>query len=212
MRKNYFLFMLAVFLCGCNPILPIEKIGVEDVKRYALQIEELPQGFVLVTEEPLNTNEAVAEGFDDPVAMKKNLDKWGRSGGFLQRFASPGFDKIFLGTFGYEISIVVYTNGDGALSYLKAWRERKSNEFAAGNLLQFSAVSSPVIGDYSEVYFTSEKQKSTDGKEMKQPMTKFIIAFQRGNLLVFVDAISSNGMGSFDDALKIAQIVEEKLK
>ena len=209
------LLLVVVLLSGCHPIqperFPLEDGGgkivrMEDVDRYGLAVNDMPEGWVLFEDIPLASNEELAETRKDPAGALAKLKSLGREGGKYQYFGKPG---SYLGTNEIRISVVVLKNPKAAIDYIDFNYLRDVENIEKGEVISMSPVSAPAFGETSIVRFG----KKTGTKDsLVQIWTWYDISFQIHNVSVFIEAYSAQGSGDMTEAVKVARLIEEKLR
>ena len=203
---------------GCSPeinvpaeaVRPLDlTLTLETARDYTLRLSDMPTGFSQETDKPLVDNESLVNsyaGYETDITLA-NLQAWGRLGGHQTAYNAPGL--ALFGTGRVESAAIIYKSAEGAREFVSARRAYNEQLLENGELIAYSPVSMPQIGDYSSAYRFDYEAEFDDGEVYN--VTNYEIYFIKHNILISVDTYSFGGTGEFSDALYLAELIEGRI-
>ena len=179
-------------------IAPTVSAGAKRLEKYALTLDDLPNGFALTTEEEF-TPESLASSAPDPTAALKEYQQQGRLSSvrlIFQRQAS--LSTMLSGPIGCSNQIIEYRDPNGA--------KRGFGQVADSIAKQegMKAISITKLGDQTSALQINYKSNDWD-------MVGFTVVVQRDNMITIIYTWGIAGGTSVEDVYKLAEIAAKRL-
>lgn len=203
------LLPLLIALAACGGGGQTEAVLIEDPEAIALQIADVPTGFTEVDGSAMHvTNDescAGAQG-DEQQQCLRQLQQWGRLDGFEVEYAASDAGAFLTGTYRIFGAVSIYRDQKGAAEAFSAGKDRLHEELS--KLEDATPVQIPTVGDESLGFVTTATQTvgTTD-----MSVSLHVVDFRRGNVLVRIGATAPTALASVDDALKLAQLLDNRV-
>jgi hypothetical protein len=129
--------LAAVLAAGCGgggeggEATPVPPELQDQLKRMALQAEDVPSGFTVVDEQ-FSTNQDVADVTTDPATQLARLQKWGRILGYDVTYEPGGTTEGETIIFSLNSTVSIYENVEGAsASFADAANVARTTDWSA---------------------------------------------------------------------------------
>ena len=186
-----------------------EAILIEDAEAVALQISDVPRGFVEVEGSAMHvTNDescASAQG-DERDECLSSLEEWGRLDGYQVEYAAGDPQAYLTGVYRLFGAVSLYQDQEGAAEAFRVGADRLQEELR--QLDDAASVEIPTVGEESLAFVTMDSQ--TIGTR-DVPISLHVVDFRRGNVLVRVGVTAPTALASVDDAITLAQSLDERV-
>jgi len=190
-------------------VTPEEAALVEDVEAIALQIGDVPTDFVEVEGSALHiTNRescAGAQGGERDECLSR-LEEWGRLDGYEVEYAASDPEAFLSGTYRVFGAVSIYQDQKGTAEAFRVGERRLQEELR--QLDDAAPVEIPTIGDESVAFVTIVSQR-IGTRDI--PVSMHVVDFRRGNVLARIGATAPTALASVDDALELAQRLDERI-
>jgi hypothetical protein len=200
-----FLFLLAA--CGGGG--QEEVAVIEDAEAAALQIGDVPMDFLEVEGSAMHVTNAEscagAQGAERDECLSR-LEEWGRLDGYQVEYATSDPEALLSGTYNIFGAVSIYRDEKGASEAFRVGEERLQDDLR--QLEDAGPVEIPTIGDESTAFVTLD---SGSASTRDIPISLHVIDFRRGNVLVRIGATAATALASVDDALRLAERLDERI-
>jgi hypothetical protein len=203
------LLSLLIVLAACGGGGQEEAVLIEDAESIALQIGDVPTDFLEVEGSAMHvTNSescasAVGAELDECLSQ---LEEWGRLDGYQVEYAATASEAFLTGTYSAFGAVSIYQDQKGAAEAFRVGTDRLQEELR--QLDDAHSVEIPTVGDESLAFVTTDTQ--TIGTR-DIPVSLHVIDFRRGNVLVRIGATAPTALASVDDALSLAERLDERI-
>jgi hypothetical protein len=202
-------FLIVLAACGGDGDGQEEAILIEDAEAIALQISDVPTDFLEVEGSAMhitNTDScAGAQGAEQDECLSQ-LEEWGRLDGYEVTYAAQDPESLLSGTYRIFGAVSIYRDQEGAAKAFRAGEDRLQEELR--QLEDAAAVEIPNVADESVSFVTMATQ--TIG-ESDMSVSLYVVDFRRGNVLARIGATAPTALASVDDALELAQLLDERI-
>jgi hypothetical protein len=203
------LFPFLIVLAACGGGDQEEAVLIEDAEAIALQIGDVPMDFVEVEGSAIHVTNAescaAAQG-DERDECLSRLDEWGRLDGYQVEYATSDPEALLGGTYSIFGAVSIYRDQKGASEAFRVGEERLEEDLQ--ELEDAGPVEIPTIGDES-VAFVTVGSRNVGTRDMS--ISLHVVDFRRGNVLVRIGATAATALASVDDALELAQRLDERI-
>jgi len=204
------LLPLLIIVAACAGSGGQEKaIHIEDAEAISLQVGDVPVDFVEVEGSAMHvTNDqscASAQG-DERDECLSQLEEWGRLDGYQVEYASSDPQAYLTGVYRIFGAVSLYEDQEGAAEAFRVGADRLQEEL--GQLEDAASVEIRTVGEESMAFVTLETQ--TVGTR-DVAISLYVVDFRRGNVLVRIGATAPTALASVDDAVKLAQQMDERI-
>jgi hypothetical protein len=200
-----FLFLLAA--CGGGG--QEEVVVIEDAEAAALQVGDVPMDFLEVEGSAMHVTNAEscagAQGAERDECLGR-LEEWGRLDGYQVEYATSDPEALLSGTYNIFGAVSIYRDEKGASEAFRVGEERLQDDLR--QLEDAGPVEIPTIGDESTAFVTLD---SGSASTRDIPISLHVIDFRRGNVLVRIGATAATALASVDDALRLAERLDERI-
>jgi len=200
-----FLFVLAA--CGGDG--QEEVVLTEDAEAIALQIGDVPMDFLEVEGSAMHITNAEscagAQG-DERDECLSRLEEWGRLDGYQVEYAAGDPQTFLSGVYRLFGAVSIYQDQEGAAEAFRVGADRLQEELR--QLEDAAAVEIATVGDESLAFVTLDSQ-AIGTRDV--PISLHVVDFRRGNVLVRIGATASTALASVDDAIGLAQRLDERI-
>jgi hypothetical protein len=200
-----FLFLLAA--CGGGG--QEEVVVIEDAEAAALQVGDVPMDFLEVEGSAMHVTNAEscagAQGAERDECLGR-LEEWGRLDGYQVEYATSDPEALLSGTYNIFGAVSIYRDEKGASEAFRVGEERLQDDLR--QLEDAGPVEIPTIGDESTAFVTID---SGSASTRDIPISLHVIDFRRGNVLVRIGATAATALASVDDALRLAERLDERI-
>jgi hypothetical protein len=200
-----FLFLLAA--CGGGG--QEEVVVIEDAEAAALQVGDVPMDFLEVEGSAMHVTNAEscagAQGAERDECLSR-LEEWGRLDGYQVEYATSDPEALLSGTYNIFGAVSIYRDEKGASEAFRVGEERLQDDLR--QLEDAGPVEIPTIGDESTAFVTID---SGSASTRDIPISLHVIDFRRGNVLVRIGATAATALASVDDALRLAERLDERI-
>jgi hypothetical protein len=202
-------FLIVLAACGGGDGGQEESVLVQDAEAVALQIGDMPMDFIEVEGSAMHvTNDQSCAGTEGAELdeCSSQLEEWGRLDGYQVEYASSDSTALYSGTFDVFGAVSLYQDQKGAAAAFRAGKERLQK--GLGELEDANLVEIPTVGDESVAFVTTTSQETgtTD-----VPVRLYVVDFRRGNVLGRIGATAPTALASVDDALRLAQVMDNRI-
>jgi hypothetical protein len=211
-------FLLTILLLPFLFVLPActgggggqeEGVLVQDAEAIALQSGDVPMDFAQVEGSAIHvTNSdscAGAQGAEQDECLR-HLEEWGRLDGYEVEYAARDPTAFLSGTFRIFGAVSIYRDQEGATEAFRDGKERLQKELR--QLEDAAPVEIATVGDESVAFVTTASQ-TISGHEMS--VSLHVVDFRRGNVLGRIGVTTPTVLASVDEALKLAQRLDERI-
>jgi hypothetical protein len=186
-----------------------EAVLIEDAEAIALQIGDVPMDFLEVEGSAIHVTNAescaTAQGAERDKCLSR-LEEWGRLDGYQVEYASNDPQAVLSGTYSIFGAVSIYQNQLGAAEAFRVGEERLQEDLR--QLEDAAPVEIPTIADESLAFVTVDSG-STGTRDIS--ISLHVVDFRRGNVLVRIGATAPTALASVDDALELAQRLDERI-
>jgi hypothetical protein len=200
-----FLFLLA----ACAGSGDEKTLLIGNTEAIAPQVGDMPVGFAKVEGSAMHvTNSdscASAHGTERDECLSR-LDEWGRLDGYEVEYAASDPEAFLSGTYRIFGAVSIYRDQKGAAEAFRVGEGRLQEELQ--QLEDAAPVEMFTVGDESLAFVTVASQ--TIGKR-DISVSMHVVDFRRGNALVRIGATAPTALASVDDALELAQRLDERI-
>ena len=204
------LLPLLIIVTACTGGGGQEKaIHIEDAEAVALQIGDLPVDFVEVEGSAMhvtNDQSCIGAQGDERDECLSQLEEWGRLDGYQVEYASSDPQAYLSGVYRIFGAVSLYQDQKGAADAFRVGVDRLQEELQ--QLEDAASVEIPTVGEESMAFVTMETQ--TVGTR-DVAISLHVVDFRRGNVLVRIGATAPTALASVDDAVKLAQQLDERI-
>jgi len=200
-------FLFALAACGGGG--QEEVVLIEDAEAIALQIGDVPMDFLEVEGSAMHITNAEscagAQG-DERDECLSRLEEWGRLDGYQVEYATSDPEALLSGTYSIFGAVSIYRDQKGASEAFRVGEGRLQEDLR--QLEDAAPVEIPTIGDESVAFVTVASQ-TVGTRDISASL--YVIDFRRGNVLVRIGATAATALASVDDALRLAERLDERI-
>jgi hypothetical protein len=187
-----------------------EAVLIEDAESVALQIGDVPMDFVEVEGSAMHvTNSescAGAQGEERDECLSR-LEEWGRLDGYQVEYAAGDPQAYLTGVYRLFSAVSLYQDQEGAAEAFRVGADRLQEEL--GQLDDAASVEiTTVVGEESLAFVTLSSQ-AIGTRDV--PISLHVVDFRRGNALVRIGVTAPTALASVDDAIALAQRLDERI-
>jgi hypothetical protein len=202
-------FLIVLAACAGGGGGQEEAVLIEDAEAISLQVGDMPVDFIEVEGSAMHVTDsqscAGAEGAELDKCLSQ-LQEWGRLDGYQVEYASTDSTAFLSGTFDVFGAVSIYQDQKGAAAAFRSGKERLQEELR--QLEDAAPVDIPTVGDESVAFVTTTTQ--TMGTR-DVSVSLHVIDFRRGNVLGRIGATAPTALAAVDDALKLAQVLDNRI-
>ena len=202
-------FLIVLAACASGDDGQEEAVLIEDAEAIALQIGDVPMDFVEVEGSAMHrTNSescASAQGAERDECLSR-LEEWGRLDGYEVEYAASDPEAFLSGTYRIWSAVSIYQDQKGVAEAFRVGEGRLQEELR--QLEDAAPVEIPTVGDESVAFVTIASQ-TVGTSDMS--VSLHVVDFRRGNVLVRIGATAPTALASVDDALTLAQRLDERI-
>ena len=196
-------------LAACGGDGQEEVVLIEDAEAIALQIGDVPMDFLEVEGSAMHITNAEscagAQG-DERDECLSRLEEWGRLDGYQVEYATSDPEALLSGTYSIFGAVSIYRDQKGASEAFRVGEGRLQEDLR--QLEDAAPVEIPTIGDESVAFVTIDS-RSIGTRDIS--ISLHVIDFRRGNVLVRIGATAATALASVDDALRLAERLDEHI-
>jgi hypothetical protein len=182
---------------------------IEDAEAVALQIGDVPMDFLEVEGSAIhvtNTESCASAQGDERDECLSSLEEWGRLDGYQVEYASSDPQAFLSGVYRLFGAVSIYQDQEGAAEAFRVGADRLQEELR--QLEDAAPVEILTVGDESVAFVTLDSQ-STGTRDI--PISLHVVDFRRGNVLARIGATAPTALASVDDAIELAQRLDERI-
>ena len=202
-------FLIIVAACAGGGDGQEEAVLIEEAEAIALQIGDVPMDFLEVEGSAMHvTNDkscASAQG-DERDECLSRLEEWGRLDGYQVEYAAGDPQAYLTGVYRLFGAVSIYQDQEGAAEAFRVGADRLQEELR--QLEDAAAVEIATVGDESLAFVTLDSQ-AIGTRDV--PISLHVVDFRRGNVLVRIGATAPTALASVDDAIGLAQRLDERI-
>jgi len=202
-------FLIVLAACAGGGGDQEEAVLIKDAEAIALQIGDMPMDFIEVEGSAMHVTSsqscAGAEGVELDECLSQ-LEEWGRLDGYQVEYASNDSSAFLSGTYDVFGAVSIYQDQDGAAAAFHSGKDRLQEELE--QLEDAAPVEIPTVGDESVAFVTTTTQQ-IGTRDVS--VSLHVVDFRRGNVLGRIGATSPTALASVDDALKLAQVMDNRI-
>ena len=202
-------FLIIVAACAGGGDGQEEAVLIEEAEAIALQIGDVPMDFLEVEGSAMHvTNDkscASAQG-DERDECLSSLEEWGRLDGYQVEYAAGDPQAYLTGVYRLFGAVSIYQDQEGAAEAFRVGADRLQEELR--QLEDAAAVEIATVGDESLAFVTLDSQ-AIGTRDV--PISLHVVDFRRGNVLVRIGATAPTALASVDDAIGLAQRLDERI-
>ena len=203
------LFPFLIVLAACGGGDQEEAVLIEDAEAIALQIGDVPMDFVEVEGSAIHVTNAescaAAQGAERDECLSR-LEEWGRLDGYEVEYAAGDPGAFLTGTYRVFGAVSIYQDQKGAAEAFSVGEGRLQEDLQ--QLEDAAPVEIPTVGDESVAFVTVASQRVG---ERDVSISLHVVDFRRGNVLVRIGATAPTALALVDDALELAQRLDERI-
>jgi len=203
-------FLIIVAACAGGGDGQEEAVLIEEAEAIALQIGDVPMDFLEVEGSAMHvTNDkscASAQG-DERDECLSSLEEWGRLDGYQVEYAAGDPQAYLTGVYRLFGAVSIYQDQEGAAEAFRGATDALQEEVRQledAALVEIIAT----VGEESAAYVTLASQ-SIGTRDV--PISLHWVDFRRGNVIVRVGATAPTALASVDDAIGLAQRLDERI-
>jgi len=202
-------FLIVLAACDGGGGGQEEAILIEDAEAIALQIGDVPMDFLEVEGSAMhvtnNESCAGALGAEHDECLSR-LEEWGRLDGYQVEYAAGDPEAFLSGIYRLFGAVSLYRDQKGAAEAFRVGADRLQEELR--QLEDAASVEIPTVGDESVAFVTFDSQ-SVGTRDI--PISLHVIDFRHGNVLVRIGATAPTALASVDEAIRLAQRLDERI-
>ena len=202
-------FLIIVAACAGGGDGQEEAVLIEEAEAIALQIGDVPMDFLEVEGSAMhvtNTESCASAQGDERDECLSRLEEWGRLDGYQVEYASNDPEALLSGTYSIFGAVSIYRDQKGASEAFRVGEGRLQEDLR--QLEDAAPVEIPTIGDESVAFVTVASQ-TVGTRDISASL--YVIDFRRGNVLVRIGATAATALASVDDALRLAERLDERI-
>jgi hypothetical protein len=202
-------FLILMAACDGGDGGQEQAIVIEDAEAVALQIGDVPVGFLEVEGSAMHvTNSescAGAQG-DERDECLSSLEEWGRLDGYQVEYADNDPQAYLTGVYRIFGAVSLYQDREGAAEAFRVGADRLQEELR--QLEDAASVETTTVGEESLAFVTLDSQPIGT---RDVPISLHVVDFRRGNVLVRVGVTAPTALASVDDAVELAQRLDARI-
>jgi hypothetical protein len=202
-------FLIVLAACAGGGGGQEDAVLIEDAEAISLQVGDMPMDYIEVEGSAMHVTDsqscAGAEGAELDKCLSQ-LKEWGRVDGYQVEYASSDSTAFLSGTFDVFGAVSLYQDQKGAAAAFDAGKDRLQEELQ--QLEDANRVEIPTVGDESMAFVTTTTQEMGT---RDVPVSLYVVDFRRGNVLGRIGATAPTALASVDDALKLAQVMDNRI-
>ncbi len=202
-------FLILLAACAGGGSGQEEAVLIEDAEAIALQIGDVPMDFVEVEGSAMHVTNtescASAQGAERDECLSR-LEEWGRLDGYQVEYAAGDPDAFLSGIYRIFGAVSIYRDQKGAAEAFGVGEGRLQKDLQ--QMEDAAPVEIPTVADQS-VAFVKVANQSIGTRDIS--ISLHVVDFRRGNVLVRIGATAPTALASVDDALRLAERLDERI-